>query len=98
MYPDIDEHVLANVWNRIQKKPIQTLNINLLSNEPVFNRDADLYHFFTYMKMLPCHKIKFENAARTFMVFSDVRFEHHIVILRIVESDKIKCSFSEPEC
>lgn len=76
MFPSVNQNAFIDGWKKIETKPSEIYKIEIKDNNPMFNRDIDLHRFFLYLKMLPCHKIKFENAVKSFMVFSEViRFE-----------------------
>lgn len=72
MYPDITASALLDVWKEIELKPAEKFKIELKDNAPIFNKDLDVHRFFLFIKMLPCHRIKFESAVKSFMVFSEV--------------------------
>lgn len=72
MYPQIDENALTVGWKCFENKPSVKYNIELNDNDPIFHRDLDVHRFFLFLKMLPCHRVKFENSVKSFMVFSQV--------------------------
>lgn len=72
MYPLVKTHALIDIWQHIEKKPFEMHKIELTEEDPVFNADLQLHNFLTYLKMIPAHKVKFTNALKSFLVFSDV--------------------------
>lgn len=72
MYPQINEKALTNGWKSIENKPSEKFNVELKDNDPIFHRDLDVHRFFLFLKMLPCHGVKFESSVKSFMVFSQV--------------------------
>lgn len=72
MYPDVNDKALIDGWTQIEKKPGEMFAINLTETDAIYHRNLDLYHFFTFLKLIPCHKAKFSNAVKSFMVFSEV--------------------------
>lgn len=72
MFPQAKVNALIDGWRLIEKKPFEFHKIEIRDENPVFNCDLDLHNFFTFLKMLPAHKVKFLAAVDSFIVFSDV--------------------------
>lgn len=73
MFPEVNDQALIGQWDKIEKKPFEMYQIDINDEDPIFNCDSELHSFFLYLKMLPTHKIKFKNAVKSFMVFSQVK-------------------------
>lgn len=63
---------LIDVWKDIEKKPFELHKIKIDDEDPVFNFDLQLHNFFTYLKLMNAHKVKFANAMKLFLVYSEV--------------------------
>lgn len=72
MYTNVHENALIDGWKKIETKPSEIYKIEIKDNKPMYNRDMNVHRFLLFLKMIPCHKVKFENAANSFMVFSEV--------------------------
>lgn len=72
MFPDVTANALIDVWKEIEMKPMEKYNIALTDNATIFHKDLDVHRFFLFLKMLPCHRTKFDSAVKSFMVFSEV--------------------------
>lgn len=72
MFPNNNQNALIEGWKAIENKPSEIHKIEIKENNPMYHRDLNVHRFFLFLKMLPCHKVKFENAANSFMVFSEV--------------------------
>lgn len=72
MYPQSAAMQLIDVWQNIEKKPFELHKIKIDDEDQVFHSDLQLHNFFTYLKLLNAHKVKFLNAVKSFMVYSDL--------------------------
>lgn len=71
MYPQAKAHALISRWEEIEKMPKEHA-IRLDSEDSIFNCDLELHNFFTFLKLLPAHKVKFVTATKSFIVFCEV--------------------------
>lgn len=72
MFPNVKSKYLIDEWQRIEKAPSEKYKFDLKDNDPIFHKDLDVHRFFLFLKMLPCHKVRFFTAVKSFMVFSEV--------------------------
>lgn len=72
MYPKINAQALVYHWKNIETKPSEKYKIELTENDAVFHKDLNVHRFFLFLKMLPCHRVQFKSAVKSFMVFTEV--------------------------
>lgn len=75
MYKDHAADSLTKMWPNISKNPNAIYKIELDPAIDAFHIDDERHDFLTYLKLLPAHKTKFENAVASMIIFVDVRVQ-----------------------
>lgn len=81
MFPDNNENALLDMWDKIEKKPVQVFNISLNAEVDAYHRDVMVFHMMTFLKLFATHKYKFERSLGALIVFSDVNFKSIVTLL-----------------
>lgn len=71
LFPDVDHQSLITKWPLIKEVPMQK-GISIDRNVDAYHFDMDIYDLLLLVKMIPTHKVKFEDAVRSLILFSDV--------------------------
>lgn len=71
LFPEVDANALMSVWPTIREKPKTQLNVSIDSIDDYHKQD-ELHDLLTFVKAFPNHRTKFENAVKSFMIFSNV--------------------------
>lgn len=71
-----------NCWPDIKNKLHDIYNITLDPNVVVPKMDDDLLAFLHLLKFVPVRRVKFENALKSFVVFSEVFYfwKNHVLM------------------
>lgn len=63
-----------DMWPSIKYYPFSSKGIHIdASKYPICAKDEDVQCFFSYLKLISTHRVNFERAIHSFIVFSDVR-------------------------
>lgn len=73
MFDDLAGDALTKIWSTIDKKPSQIFKINLDNATDAYHRDDERHKFLTFLKLLPAHRTKFENAVDSMFIFVSVK-------------------------
>lgn len=65
---------LFDIWPQIKDIPFKAKDVRIdIAKYPLCSRDDDIHFAFTYLKYISTHRVSFENAIKSFIVYSDVR-------------------------
>lgn len=73
MFSEIEPNALRDVWPNIKNYPFTSNEIYIdASKYPICAKDADVQCILSYLKLIPTHRVNFDRAVKSFIVFSDV--------------------------
>lgn len=75
MFPSAQENALMDKWKWIEKKPFECYKTSIAEEDAILHSNLQLHNFFTFIKLMPAHKIKFKTAVKSFMIYSEVKYK-----------------------
>lgn len=73
MFKNINPNSLTTKWNTLDKNIHERLKVFLDRRVDHHHHNADVATVLKFLKSFPVHRLKFERAVDSFIVFSDAR-------------------------
>lgn len=75
MFENTESVQLIVKWPKVQKIPYIDYEIRIDGSvHPIINKSNDVLDFLSFFKLIPTHRVKFQNAVDSFIVFSEVSY------------------------
>lgn len=97
MFNEVDSQSLINIWPTIKNFPYTSHNIRIdLNKYPVCLKDGNVHDILSYLQLVATHRVTIDNAIKSFMVYSDVRFFISKILWEIESSFLSPIIFQNP--
>lgn len=71
LFHEVDANSMLSPWSTIRKKPRDLLKVSLEGNDK-YHMSDDVHDLLMFLKVFPTHRVKFESAVNSLMIFSNV--------------------------
>lgn len=83
MYGAVFADKLFEMWPGMKRFPFTEKDIRIdLNKHTICSKDDNIHDFFTYIKLISTHRVNFDNAVKSFVIYSDVSIRFRRMVFK----------------